>query len=128
MFRNFLPLSLLLTSAWPLLSPVNIYVSASMYVQNIPGSQFSVISLICLTLFKVILSMLSKLLQKGLFWLDWAPASHQSENNLAAPMLVNEFQGTPLSTASHFSPPAFLEWPLAKFSESQHSPGCNPNR
>lgn len=84
-----------------------VFLLASMYkITQALSSQ--IISLVYLTPFKVLLSMLNKLLQKGLFWLDWAPASYQLEKNLAVSILVNEFQGTSLSTASYLSTLAFL--------------------
>ena len=67
-----------------------------------------IISLVCLTPFKVILSLHNRLLQKGLFRLDWAPASYPSQNNLAASIPLNEFQATSMSTASRLSTLAFL--------------------
>lgn len=115
-------------SAWLLLSPVNVRISASRYVQNIPGSQFS-------DYFPYLLNSVQSRSQHPqqtaaersvLAGLGTCipPGGKQS----SAPLLVNQFQGTSLSTASRLSTLAFLEWPLAIFSQSQHSPGCNPNR
>lgn len=68
-----------------------------------------IISLVCLTPFKNVLQLYNRLLQKGLLWLDWASASHQSETSLAASIALNEFQESSLSTASHLSMLAFLK-------------------